>query len=325
VTDFARIGRALEAIGGVSVQAGVPMASRTSLGVGGPADLLVRVREERALVPVLATLDDEGCPWMTAGLGTNLLVTDDGIEGAVVGLQDAFDSAVFDGTGNRPQLLAGAARGIVPLLADVTRAGRSGLEFLTGIPGTLGGAVVMNAGTLYGYLDAALIEVRVATAAGESWVRASELRLGYRTSVLPRDSVIAAARLALAPFQTPEAEAVATDLDARRRAGHPPMKGTCGSFFRNPDPAGRKYAGRLIEESGLKGVRVGGAWVSPVHANFLSNAGGASARDLLELAVRVRDEVLRTSGERLIPEVRIVGRGSGEWRARLGCEACGEG
>lgn len=327
MSPWSRIESDLAAIGDVRVASGEPMSRHTSLGVGGPADVFARVGTLRALEAVIALLEREECPWLALGAGTNVLVTDEGIEGAVVTLEGEFKDCRFDegtrGEGGRAGeasglfAVAGAAARLPRLLLDIERAGFGGLEYATGVPGSVGGAVVMNAGTSHGYVERSLVSVRWVLPAGVEEVPASRLCLGYRRSDIPARAVIASARFALTRGRSEEQARVADEIRRHRRERQPAMRGTAGSFFQNPDMAAGVFAGRLIEEAGLKGTRVGGAFVSPVHANFLTNGGEASARDLLELAVRVRDEVLRRSGFALRPEVRIVGRGAGEWIRRF--------
>jgi len=303
---------------GVRAEVGVPMSRLTSLGVGGPVDLLVMVETEEALVRVLAIFNRVGCPWFTLGAGTNLLVTDGGIEGAAVVLHGVFRETRMEASSGAGRIVSGAGVGLRKLLADVMNNGMSGLEFLTGIPGSVGGAVIMNAGTLYGFVESALVDVRLATPEGLEWVGIRDLDLGYRRSDVPIGSAVASARFDLKEAPTKEQEMVVEDLKRRRLESQPPMEGTAGSFFKNPDTESEIFAGGLIEEAGLKGMREGEAFVSEVHANFLTNGGGAAAADLLNLACRVREEVKRRFGQELEPEVRIVGRGVDAWWARLG-------
>lgn len=322
MTSWSRISAAFTAFSDVRVSLDEQMSSHTSLGVGGPADVFVRVGTLKALERVVALLQQEGCPWMALGAGTNLLVTDEGIEGAVLALERSFKSLRFEevsgGGQNGPSVLVGAAVRLPRLLLNIERAGFGGLEYATGIPGSVGGAVVMNAGTTYGCIEKALVSVRWVLPWGVEEVPAPKLRLGYRYCEVPAGAVIASARFALTSGRSPEQVRIVNEIRRHRRERQPPMRGTAGSFFKNPDMAGGVFAGRLIEEAGLKGTRVGGAFVSQVHANFLTNGGGASARDLLELALLVRNEVLRRYGVAMQPEVRIVGRGSREWLERFG-------
>jgi UDP-N-acetylmuramate dehydrogenase len=341
--DWTALAPELASLDGVSATVREPMDRHTSLGVGGPADLWVRVHGEDALAAAIGRLEAEGCPWMAVGGGTNLLVTDEGIEGAVVTLAGEFSTLRFEGlppgahgqlpasrghpgalpAGNREpsrSVLAGASVTVARLLREIETADAWGLEFLSGVPGTVGGAVRMNAGTRHGYVESALVEARLWSAAGASWRPAATMGLTYRGCALPAGTLIVAARFALHEGRPEAARRVVEDLETTRSLRHPPMAGTAGSFFKNPDIAAGLFAGMLIEGAGLKGHRHGGALVSPVHANFLSNGGAATARDLLELAGHVRAEVERTAGVRMTPEVRIVGRGAEAWRARLGAE-----
>jgi UDP-N-acetylmuramate dehydrogenase len=318
--DWTALAPDLAALDGVSVAVREPMDRHTSLGVGGPADLWVRVHGEDALAAAIGRLEAEGCPWMAVGGGTNLLVTDEGIEGAVVTLAGEFSTLRLETAAAGRQAVAGASVTVARLLREIEAADAWGLEFLSGVPGTVGGAVRMNAGTRHGYVDSALVEARLWFAAGASWRPAADMGLTYRGCALPAGALIVAARFALHEGRPEAARRVVEDLETTRRLRHPPMAGTAGSFFKNPDIEAGLFAGMLIEGAGLKGCTRGGALVSPVHANFLSNGGAATARDLLELAGHVRAEVERTAGVRMTPEVRIVGRGAAEWRVRLGAE-----
>lgn len=303
---------------GVQAEVDVPMSSLTSLRVGGPVDLLVRVRHEKALAGILSIFHRVGCPWFTLGAGTNLLVTDEGVEGAAVSLVGDFRQNRIEETEETPSVVGGAGAGLFKLLVNVKDAGLSGLEYLTGIPGTVGGAVIMNAGTLHGYLETALLEARLANPDGLEWVEAGALGLGYRKSEIPEGSVVVSARMRLQSGVGEEQKAVESDLLRRRKELQPPMQGTAGSFFKNPDIAAGLFAGRLIEECGMKGKHHGGAYSSTLHANFLTNGGSATATDMLELACILREEVKKRSGADLEPEVRIVGRNADRWWARLG-------
>lgn len=317
MNDWRRLERDLARIENLCITLDEPMSRHTSLGVGGPADLFCRVGTLKALEDAVAHLEREGCPWFVMGAGTNLLVTDEGIEGAVLRLDGEFTNLRFEEGTDGVFVVAGAAVLLPRLLAEIERAGFGGLEYVTGVPGSVGGAVVMNAGTVHGYVEKSLRSVRWFRPGGIEDVEAGGLHLGYRQSEIPPSTVIAWARFALTPTRYEEQARIVDQIRRHRRERQPRMRGTAGSFFKNPDMANGVFAGRLIEEAGLKGMRVGGAFVSPVHANFLTNGGEATARDLLELAIRVRDEVICRTGHALQPEVRIVGRGSERWRARF--------
>jgi UDP-N-acetylmuramate dehydrogenase len=311
-----QIAVALRGIDGVEVREMEPMSRHTTLQIGGPADLYVTCESASAIEAVLCELAAANCPWIVSGAGSNLLVMDEGIDGAVVVPGSGLSGINFAPDG-QPIVTAGAGLNIAVLLAAVCRAGFSGLEYLTGIPGTIGGAVAMNAGTRYGYVDCSLVEVETISKRGRRVVKASELNLGYRTSSLNDDEVLTSATFTLNPGRSQDCEEIARCLSELRRNNHPPASGTAGSFFRNPDPEAGLFAGQLIEECGLKGTQVGGAVVSQKHANFLMNGGGATADDLLNLAMQVRNTVAVSKGVQLTREVKIVGRGADRWIKEL--------
>lgn len=306
----------LSAIDGIVVRRSEPMSRHTTLQLGGPVDLYIRYESSMALASAVAILDKEACPWFPVGLGSNLLVMDAGIDGAVMVPGPSMAEISFIDA-DEPMVSAGCGTGIGPLLQAIGKSGYSGLEYLTGIPGTVGGAVAMNAGTRYGWVQDSLLSVQVASAAGVVEIDAARLGLGYRRSDVPAGSVITCAKFRLRRGPSEDGALVARTLSELRRNNHPPASGTAGSFFKNPDPAANLFAGQLIEECGLKGLSVGGAVVSTRHANFLMNGGGATAADLLGLALQVRQRVLDEKGVSLAREVRLVGRGSEEWQALL--------
>lgn len=306
----------IQAIAGVKVRVMEPMSRHTTLMIGGPVDLFVEYESADALTRVLARLEAAGCPWLAAGSGSNLLVMDEGIEGAVLVPGSGLNTCRFD-IESGPGVRAGAGTAVAAMLAAIARRKMGGLEYLTGIPGTVGGAVAMNAGTRYGYVEKNLISVEVVSAKGQQRIEAEKLGLGYRSSTLPSGSVVVFATFSLS--ETPSAEGIecAEILATLRRENHPPASGTAGSFFKNPDPEAGLFAGQLIEQCGLKGFRVGNAVVAQKHANFLMNGGKATAEELLELALRVRTTVLERTGVELLREVRLIGRNSMRWISLL--------
>lgn len=277
--------------------------------------MLVRVPDVTAALQAVRLLDDAGVPWVALGEGTNLLVTDDGIEGAVVKLVGGLTGieVLEHQPGGRVSLSVGAGCKLARLLSLAGRSGWSGVEALWGIPGSVAGAVVMNAGTRYGTIGPVVSRVRVVSADGDGWFGRGSLEFGYRSSRLP-PGLVAQVELQLLEGQKESVLAVKAELLRLRREAQPPLKGTAGSFFKNP--AG-EYAGALIERAGMKGERRGGALCSHVHANFLVNTGSASATEILELACLIRERVWRQFGVELEPEVQIVGRGAAEWSDRL--------
>ncbi|MEW6547389.1 MAG: UDP-N-acetylmuramate dehydrogenase [Bacillota bacterium] len=277
-----------------------PMSRHTSFRVGGPADLYVRPADFPSLQAALAILAEAELPVLVVGLGTNLLVRDGGIRGAVVSTARLSGWRV-EGV----RLVAWSGTPLPALARGAARAGMSGLEFAAGIPGTLGGAVIMNAGAHGMCLGEVIEQVTVLDGDGCMLLGREDLGLGYRDSRLRREKmVVTEAVLCLRSSSRAEVEARTMELLEVRRRTQPRGVPSAGSFFRNPPGVA---AGFLIERAGCKGMRVGGAEVSPVHANFLVNRGGATAGDVLALAARVRERVAERFGIWLEPEVEIVG------------------
>ena len=291
---------------------GRSMAELTWLRVGGPADWLFQPADEADLAEFLAALDP-GVPVFVMGVGSNLIVRDGGIEGVVIRLGRGFNGIRVEGD----RVIAGAAA----LDAHVARkAAEAGVDlgFLRTIPGSIGGAIRMNAGCYGRYIADVVVSVRVLTRAGASLtLAAADLGLAYRSSRLPEGCVILEVTLA-GPSDAPDAiEARMAGQLARRDESQPTKARSAGSTFRNP--AGYSSTGRaddvhdlkawkLIEEAGLRGTTLGGAQMSPVHANFLVNAGGAKAADLEKLGELVRKKVFETSGITLEWEIMRIGR-----------------
>ena len=277
-----------------------PLAPRTSIKVGGPADLLVRPADPEDLAALLRGVRELGVPLTVLGGGANALVSDRGVRGVVVRLP--ADLGEERGQGESLLLPAGAP--IARLMARAHAAGLVGAEFSAGIPGTLGGATAMNAGTRQGELKDVLTRVELATAEGTGFVPAAALRLAYRHSELPPGAVVTRVEVALRHGDVAASRAAMEADVARRRATQPLTHPTFGSTFANPPG---QFAGRLIEAVGLKGHRVGGAMWSDVHANFVVNLGGATAADVLALIGLARRRVVERFGVTLRPEVRLLG------------------
>lgn len=286
------------------VQFDAPMSRHTSLRIGGPADAFATPANRDELRGVLGICRDHELPQTLIGAGFNCLVADGGIEGVVITLRK------FRGLEERPGPGVYAEAGVSH--SAVTRfcsdRGLSGLEFAAGIPGTVGGWIMMNAGIGVREQKDVALEVGIVTpeSPGEQSIARADLDFGYRElRGLPENAVVVSALFAVAP-STPEA--VKTEIDgllARRSATQPLDVPSCGSVFRNPEG---DFAGRLIEEAGLQGERVGGAEISRVHANFIANLGGATAVDVLTLIDRARAQVLERSGIELRTEVHVLGR-----------------
>jgi UDP-N-acetylmuramate dehydrogenase len=280
-----------------------PLAPRTAVRVGGPADLLVRPADPDALADLLRAARELAVPLFVLGGGANTLVADAGFRGVVLRLPHDFPGESAEG--ERLVLCAGAPT--TRLWARAHQRSLAGVEFVAGIPGTLGGCTAMNAGTRIGEMKDVVERVELATAEGAGFVPASALAFRYRHAELPAGAVLTRVGFRLRPASPPElaeSERLMQEDRDRRRRTQPYDKPTFGSTFTNPPGA---YAGRLIEEAGLKGHRVGNAVLSPMHANFVSNLGGATAADVLALMRLARERVRERTGIVLETEVRLVG------------------
>ncbi len=277
-----------------------PLAPRTAVRVGGPADLLVRPADPAALATLLRAVRELGVPLTVLGGGANTLVADAGVRGVVVRLPPELAPEAQEG--RRLVLCAGAPTTRLWIRAHA--AGLVGIEFIAGIPGTLGGAVAMNAGTRIGEMKEVVRRVELATADGAGFVPAAELAFAYRAARIPAGAVVTRLEVELAAGDVAESERIMQEDRLRRRRTQPYDKPTFGSTFTNPPG---DFAGRLIEAVGLRGHRVGNATWSPVHANFISNLGGATARDVLALMILARSRVKERFGIVLESEVRLAG------------------
>ncbi|NBC48772.1 MAG: UDP-N-acetylmuramate dehydrogenase [Gammaproteobacteria bacterium] len=278
-----------------------PLARYTSWRVGGPADRLYRPADEADLAAFLAGLE-RGEPLFWLGLGSNLLIGDAGVRGTVIHTQGCL-STIAARPPNGLRIGAGASCAKVARFA--ARQGLVGAEFLAGIPGTMGGALAMNAGAWGGETWPLVQQVRTIDREGQIRARGhSEFRFGYREVEGPPNEWFIDADLLLTPGDTDAAQARIRALLDRRAATQPTGLPSCGSVFRNPRG---DHAARLIEAAGLKGRRLGGAEVSTKHANFIVNRGDASATDIAGLIDLIQVEVERRSGIRLRTEVRRMG------------------
>ena len=278
----------------------VPMSKHTSWHVGGPADLFFAPRDIMDLSSFLRQLPPD-MPVLWIGLGSNLLVRDGGIRGAVVSTHGAL--AEFERS-SATRIRAGAGVPCARVARQCVKWGLGPAEFFAGIPGTLGGALAMNAGAFGGETWRHVVELEVLDRRGVRHVRApAEYRVGYRSVTGPADEWFIAARL---EFNRRPAinESAIRELLEKRRQSQPIGEWSCGSVFTNPPG---HYAARLIEASGLKGCRIGDASVSEKHANFIINHGNASAADIEALIRHVQRTVAETHHVELVTEVRIVG------------------
>lgn len=297
----ATIERLKQHVGGVHAP-NEPLAPRTSIRVGGPADLLIQPRDAGALVQALAILADDDSPWAVLGGGADTLVGDRGVREVVFRLPDQPEELEQGREGITVTVAAGTP--INKLIRTMKRNKATGAEFLAGVPGTIGGAVAMNAGTRHGWMQYVLKKVELATPQGLIWKNADELHFEYRATRLPPLSVITRATCFL-PFGDAEKseQKMAEDL-AYRRQTQPLNLPNFGSSFVNPPD---HSAGKLIQDAGLKGHRIGNAQISEVHANFIVNLGGAKAADVRALLELARTRVLDQTGLELKHEVKFVG------------------
>lgn len=283
------------------------MSHRTSYRIGGPAAMLAQVHTISALTRTIDVLTAQGVDWVVVGKGSNLLVADEGFDGCVIVLGRDFSHVEASREG--ATVCAGAA---VPLSKVVTTAAKAcltGLEFACGIPGTLGGAISMDAGTRREWIGQR-VESLVVYRPGTGLMRrmGSEVEWGYRWCSLGPSDIVLETTLALAPGEREKIDELMEARFSQRRSTQPMGKPSCGSVFRNP--VGPKGAARLVEDCGLKGYAHGGAQVSTTHANFIVNNGNATAADVLAVMRTMHDRVREATGVDLQPEVKFLGRTS---------------
>ncbi|MBI5561057.1 MAG: UDP-N-acetylmuramate dehydrogenase [Deltaproteobacteria bacterium] len=279
----------------------VPMSRYTSLGIGGPCDVMAFPQDESDLADLLAFASAKNFPVFPLGRGTNILVRDKGIRGIVVNMDEGFKEINWADV----TAVVGAGVGLGELLKEAKTRGLGGLEFAVDIPGSVGGAVVTNAGAYGGEMKDVIEGIEVLNRKGKKgYVAAGELNFSYRHADVPKDSVIIRAHMR---FEKKEPHLIGEKIKefrTRRSENSPIRYRSAGSVFKNP-PGG--FAGRLIEEAGLKGRAAGDAQVSDVHANYIVNLGGAKARDVLSLMALIRDMVYKEKGVVLEPEIMVVG------------------
>jgi UDP-N-acetylmuramate dehydrogenase len=284
------------------VQLNEPLAPYTTWKIGGPADVLLTPHSKEQLVEAVKLLHRHQAPWTVIGRGSNMLVTDKGIRGIVIKLGDALDTVRFEGD----VVYAGGAYSFIKLSVMAGKEGLTGLEFAGGIPGTVGGAVYMNAGAHGSDVSRILLRAEVLLPDGELvMLEQADFAYTYRHSLLQtKPGIVTEAVFQLAKGDRKEIAAVLAVNKDRRRRTQPLQQPCAGSVFRNPEG---NHAAKLIEQAGLKGLKVGGAEVSPLHANFIVNTGQASAHDVLTLIEQVKRIVLEKYGVTLVPEVLVVG------------------
>jgi UDP-N-acetylmuramate dehydrogenase len=286
-----------------------PLSGHTSFRIGGPADALVLPEDRDDLIALLAEVRERGIPYVVLGGGTNLLVRDRGYRGVVISLKKMAAIEVareYRSVGGSFAVLhADAGAALARLLSFSAERGLTGLEFATGIPGTVGGALCMNAGTAQGEFGDIVEAVTMLAPSGDVVLRRNdEMAFGYRTANVPPGHIVLDAKVILRYGDAVKIKAQVKKLMDQRKARQPWGLPTAGSVFKNPmDEA----AGKLIESAGCKGLAVGGAQVSDKHANFIVNTGSAKAADVLALMETIREKVLEMHRIRLEPEIKVIG------------------
>jgi UDP-N-acetylmuramate dehydrogenase len=288
---------------GARLEANRSLADLTSFQIGGPADLFIMVESDGELMTAMAAAYRHDTPAMCLGAGTNLLVSDRGVRGLVVKLGESFGRIRIEGV----NVTVGAAMQFGAMVETVVDRGLAGLEFGEGIPGTVGGGLVMNAGAFGGEMARVVTLVHGVTIDGLARaLTKDEVNFAYRRTDLPPRFVISRVDFTLSRGDREELRARVTDLRSKRAARQPRGLPNAGSVFKNPPG---NFAGRLLESVGLKGARMGGAAFSGQHANFIVNLGGARADEVRALIELARSRVMETTGIKLEAEVRLIG----EW------------
>jgi UDP-N-acetylmuramate dehydrogenase len=285
----------------VEIETGVPLARLTTIGTGGPAAAFARPTSVAELEEAIAWAGARGLAVRTVGLGSNLLAADEGVDALVVRLAGELAGVEIEGH----LLRAGGGATNAVCLHRARDAALGGLEFACAIPGTAGGGVRMNAGAYGSDWSAILVRALVVSADGAGWLTPAELGLEYRHSHVGPAQVVAEVEYRLSPRPVEEIKTEVAELVARRKATQPTNKRTFGSVFKNPP--GALGAGRMLELCGLKGHAIGGALVSPRHANFIENAGDATSENCLDLMREARRRAHEQFGVRLEHEVVLLG------------------
>lgn len=279
-----------------------PMKEHTTFRAGGPADYFAVPTEEEEIRGIIRLCKREHVPYYVIGNGSNLLVGDKGYRGVIIQVYRQMNLINIEGN----ILTAQAGASLAMTASEALNAGLAGFEFAAGIPGTLGGAVVMNAGAYGGEIKDVLLSARVLTKEGEILtLTKEELKFGYRRSIIAeKEYIVLGASIGLEPGNKEEIRARMNELRNRRVGKQPLEYPSAGSTFKRPEGS---FAGKLIQDAGLKGFTVGGAQVSEKHSGFVINTGDATAADIRELIRQVREKVKADSGIELEPEVKQIG------------------
>lgn len=287
---------------GISVFTNEPMSRHTTFKIGGGADVFISVKTEEELLFSVTEAKKANLPLLVIGKGSDLLVSDKGVEGAVITLCEMKGISI-----SGQSVTVSAGQSMQTFCLELQRAGLSGLEFAYGIPGTVGGAVYMNAGAYGGEISEKIVSVRYLDKTGEiKEIKKADMKFGYRRSIFQENGGIILS--AVFELQKDEPEKILKQMNeylARRKEKQPLEFPSAGSVFKRPEG---NFAGALIEKSGLKGERCGGARVSEKHAGFIINTGGATSEDVKKLIEKIQVKVFADSGIKLEPEVIFIGR-----------------
>ena len=292
-----------EGIPGVCIEENVPMAQYTSFRAGGKARMMVIPADAEQLSAVLGVLSGSGVQYMVLGNGTNILVKDSGYDGVIVKIGSGFDYVRQEGC----RLVCGSGTRMSVAAKAALEGGLSGFEFASGIPGFTGGAVFMNAGAYGGEMKDILRHAKIVSKDGsrEFYMTADELEMGYRhTKLHDTGDIVTEVEFVLEEGNRTQIKAKMSELMEKRNSKQPVNFPSAGSFFKRPEGY---FAGKLIQDAGLKGLSVGGAQVSELHSGFIINRGGATATDILQLMEMIQARVFDEFGVRLETEVRIIG------------------
>ena len=281
-----------------------PLANHTTMKIGGPADLFIEPSSVENIEKAMRVIQENNLPWRAIGRGSNLLVSDEGIDGVVLKLGKGLDHVEINGS----EVKAGAGVSLVSLSVQISKKGYAGLEFASGIPGSVGGAVYMNAGAHGSDMSSILKQAHVLFEDGTlTWLSKEEMEFSYRTSLLQKKKpgIVLEAVFQLKEGDRSEIVERMQNNKNYRKDTQPYNLPCAGSIFRNPLP---NHAGRLVEDAGLKGHSIGGAQISPMHGNFIVNTGNGSAADVQALIQHVKDTVYSEFEIELETEVEIIGR-----------------
>lgn len=289
-------------LGNDRVHVNEPMSSHTTFRIGGPADYFVMPVSIAELAAIIKICKEAKVPYFILGNGSNLLIGDKGFRGVIIQLYKMFDGIRIEGT----TVTARAGAMLIRVAKEAGKAGLTGLEFASGIPGTIGGAMVMNAGAYGGEMKDVVTSVTVLTREGEvKTLKGAEMNFRYRGSVVEDEGyIVLEAVMKLKEGNAHEIQARMEELSVQRKTKQPIEYPSAGSTFKRPEGY---FAGKLIQDAGLRGYKVGGAQVSEKHCGFVINAGGATAADVMQLMQDVSDKVQEQFGVALEPEIKRIG------------------